>query len=112
MQISLFTMFDKLNMTRLVRSLTIATIAIFGAFLLNITYEPTALAADNYNSATDTYQETRNPNRVNSTTEELAKSKLDVPEKTEGESIYDRVVDRVNKQETATKESNKSDSRS
>ena len=103
-------MFDKLNITRLIRSLTIATIVIFGAFLLNVTYEPTALAADNFNSATDTYQETRNPNRVNSTTEELAKSKLDVPEKTEGESIYDRVVDRVNKQErTATEESNKSD---
>ena len=97
-------------MTRLIRSLTIATIVIFGAFLLNITYEPTALAADNFNSATDTYQETRNPNRVNSTREELAKSKLDVPEKTEGESIYDRVVDRVNKQErTANAESNKSD---
>ena len=80
--------------------ITVAVVLIVGTFLINPSYNGQALAADNYSAATDTYQETRNPNRVNSTREELANSKLDLPEEREsdGESIYERVVDRVNQQ--------------
>ena len=91
-------MFDK-NIVRCLRNLTLALVLTIGMFLTNLAYSGQALAADNYSAATDTYQETRNPNRVNTSTEELSKSKMDLPEeKEEGTSIYDRVVDRVNQQ--------------
>jgi hypothetical protein len=91
-------MLRKLQTNRICRSFALVTITIFGIFLLNINYLPTALAADNYSPATDTYQETRNLNRVNTKTEELAKSKLNRSEETKGQSIYDRLVDKVDRQ--------------
>ena len=91
-------MFD--NNIRWLCNLTVAVVLTVGMFLINLSYSGPALAADNYSAATDTYQETRNPNRVNSTREELSNSKLDLPEESQdnGESIYERVVDRVNQQ--------------
>ena len=91
-------MFDN-NVVRWLRSLTLALILTIGLLLTNLTYSGSALAADNYSAATDTYQETRNPNRVNTTREELAKSKLDKPDESEkGGSIYEQVVERTNQQ--------------
>jgi hypothetical protein len=101
-------MFAK-NIVRRWRNIAIALILSVGLFLTNFAHSGQALAADNYSAATDTYQETRNPNRVNSTREELANSKLDKPEKSEarGESIYESVIDRVNQQrDTSVKTSN------
>ena len=91
-------MFDN-HIVRWLR-ITVAVVLIVGTFLINPSYNVRALAADSYSAATDTYQETRNPNRVNSTREELANSELDLPEarESDGESIYERVVDRVNQQ--------------
>ena len=74
-----------------------AIVAILGIFILNISNVPTALAADNYNAATDTYQETRNPNRVSTKTKDLEKSDINKVEKTEDESIYGRLVKKVDK---------------
>ena len=88
-------MFNK-NTGRWLRNIALAFVLTVGMFLTN--YGGQALAADNYSAATDTYQETRNPNRVNTTPEELAQSKMDVPEKSEGESIYEQVIDRVDRQ--------------
>lgn len=90
-------MLQKINLSHLLRSFALVIIVVF-TFLLNFSYQ-TALAADNYSAPTDSYQETRNPNRVNTTTEELAKSKLNSSPETEGESIYDRLVDKVNQQQ-------------
>ena len=101
-------MFAK-NIVRYWRNIAIALILTVGLFLTNFAHSGQALAADNYSAATDTYQETRNPNRVNSTREELANSKLDKPEenKAQGESIYESVIDRVNQQrDTSVKTSN------
>ena len=82
------------------RSLVLAFILVLGMLVLNPISATPALAGDNYSAETDTYQETRNPNRVDTTREELAKSKLSTTakEETEGQSIYDTVVDRVNNQ--------------
>ena len=91
-------MFDN-NTLRCLRNLTLALVLTIGMLLTNLAYSGQALAADNYSAATDTYQETRNPNRVNTSTEELAKSKIDVPEeKEQGTSIYEQVIDRTNQQ--------------
>lgn len=79
-------------------SLTLVLMAV--VVLSNVVYSGRALAADSYNPPTDGYVETRNPNRVDSTTEELAKSKINVPDKNKSDSIYERVVERTNKQET------------
>jgi hypothetical protein len=101
-------MLRKLQNNRFFRSFAIVTVTIFGIFLLNINYLPATLAADNYSAPTDTYQETRNLNRVNTKTEELAKSKLNRSEQTKGESIYDRLVDKVDRQnKEASKDSRK-----
>ena len=86
-------------MSKLIQSFrlfAIGAIAILSTFLFNANY---ALAADNYSAATDTYQESRNPNRVNTTTEELAKSNLNEMEETEGESIYEHLVEKVDNRE-------------
>lgn len=85
------------------RWLRIAAIAILtvGIWFVNIAYSGSVLAADNYSAETDTYQETCNPNRVDSTKEELAKSTVHVPEETAGKSIYERVVERVDSQKEA-----------
>ena len=82
------------------RSLVLAFVLVLGMLIFNPFATTSALAGDNYSAETDTYQETRNPNRVDTTREELAKSKLSTSaeEETEGQSIYDTVVDRVNKQ--------------
>ena len=92
-------MFDR-NVVRWLRNLTLTLVLTIGLLLTNLTYSGSALAADNYSAATDTYQETRNPNRVNTTREELAKSKLDKPDENEakGQSIYEQVIDRTNQQ--------------
>lgn len=102
-------MTKKINLTRISRSIAVIATIILGALIINLNYVDTALAADNYSAPTDTYQETRNPNRVNSSPEELAKSKLDRPEEAKGESIYDRVVERVDNQRKETlKDENRS----
>ena len=101
-------MFAK-NIVRYWRNIAFALVLSVGLFLTNFAHSGQALAADNYSAATDTYQETRNPNRVNSTREELSNSKLDKPEESEaqGESIYESVIDRVNRQrDTSVKTSN------
>lgn len=90
-------MFQETNPSKILRATIIVTVAFF-ALLINFSYIPAAHAGDNYSAPTDTYQETRNPNRVNTTKEELAKSNLDRPEENKGESIYERVVDKVNQQ--------------
>ena len=79
-------------------SLTLVLMAV--VVFTNVVYSGRALAADSYNAPTDGYVETRNPNRVDSTTEEIAKSKLNVPDKNQGESIYERVVEKTNEQKT------------
>jgi len=88
-------MLNKTNIGHIWRSLCVAIVVIFGVFLININYAPVALAGDNYNAATDTYQETRNPNRVSTTTDELAKSNMNQQQEAQGESIYDRLVEKV-----------------
>lgn len=92
-------MFDN-RFVNWLRNLTLALILSIGLLLTNLTYSGQALAADNYSAATDTYQETRNPNRVNTTREELTKSEMDKPDESEakGQSIYEQVIDRTNKQ--------------
>ena len=92
-------MFDN-NVVRWLGRFTLAFVLSIGLLLTNLTYDGQALAADNYSAATDTYQETRNPNRVNTTREELAKSEIDKPDESEakGESIYERVIERTNQQ--------------
>ena len=94
-------MFDNNNnIVRGLRNLLLALVLTVGLLLTNLAYGGQAMAADNYSAPTDTYQETRNPNRVNTTREELAKSGIDKPEESEakGESIYEQVVDRTNRQ--------------
>lgn len=81
------------------RKLAFAFILTIGIFTINVAISPQAIAADNYSAETDTYQETRNPNRVNTTPEELKNSKLSsTPEEEKGQSIYETVVERVNNQ--------------
>ena len=86
-------------LTRL-RRIAIALVLIVGIFTINLASADLAIAGDNYSAETDTYQETRNPNRVDTTREELANSELNTTpeEETKGQSIYDTVVDRVNRQ--------------
>lgn len=88
------------NILYRLRKLTIALILIIGIFTINVASSSQAIAADNYSAETDTYQETRNPNRVDTTPEELRNSKMSTTaeEETEGKSIYDTVVERVNRQ--------------
>ena len=74
-------------------------VMILGILTINLAYSGQALAGDNYSAQTDTYQETRNPNRVDTTREELSNSKLNSPKDSQaGQSIYESVVDRVNQQ--------------
>ena len=81
------------------RKLALAFVLIVGILTINLANPNMAISADNYSAETDTYQETRNPNRVDTTREELANSKLNsTPEAEKGKSIYDTVVDRVNSQ--------------
>lgn len=97
------------------RSLILAFVLVLGMLIFNPISTASALAGDNYSAETDTYQETRNPNRVDTTPEELAKSKLGkTPEaETEGKSIYDTVVDRVNRQrDTSIKGSSSTETKS
>ena len=79
-------------------SLTLVLMAV--VVFTNVVYSGRALAADSYNAPTDGYVETRNPNRVESTTEEIAKSKINVPDENKGESIYQRVIEKTNEQKT------------
>lgn len=90
-------MLNRLNITCIFRSIAIALVIFLGSLCFNTNYDSVALAADNYSAPTDTYQETRNPNRVNTDTEELKKSNINQPEATEEESIYDRLVDKVDR---------------
>ena len=90
-------MYDQSIFNRL-RKLALAFILIVGIFTINVVSSGQAIAADNYSAETDTYQETRNPNRVDSTREELKNSKLSSTPEEESQSIYDTVVDRVNSQ--------------
>ena len=81
------------------RKLAFAFILIVGIFTINVASSGSAIAGDNYSAETDTYQETRNPNRVNTTRKELKNSNLSsTSEEEKGQSIYDTVVDRVNSQ--------------
>lgn len=82
------------------RKILLALVFTTVILLTNILSIGQAWAADGYNAATDGYIETRNPNRVDSTTEELAKSKINLPDENQGESIYDRVVEKTNKEQT------------
>ena len=87
------------NIVHRLRRLTFAFILTIGIFTINVAISSQAIAADNYSAETDTYQETRNPNRVNTTPEELKDSKLSsTPEEEKGQSIYETVVERVNNQ--------------
>ena len=79
-------------------SLTLVLMAV--VVFTNVVYSGRALAADSYNAPTDGYVETRNPNRVESTTEEIAKSKINIPDENKGESIYQRVIEKTNEQKT------------
>ena len=91
------------------RNLVIALILALGMLAISPIHSQSALANDNYSAQTDTYQETRNLNRVNTNPEDLADSKLDSPKEDEakGQSIYESVVDRVNNQrDTSVKTSN------
>ena len=81
------------------RKLAFAFVLIVGIFTINVASSGQAFARDNYSAETDTYQETRNPNRVDTTREDLKNSNLSsTPEEEKGQSIYDTVVDRVNSQ--------------
>ena len=91
---------SKNNLTVKLRKVLLALVLTVGILFTQVAYGGQVLAADAYNSATDGYMETRNPNRVNSTTEEISKSKLNLPDDNQGESIYDRAVDKSNKQQT------------
>lgn len=91
---------SKNNLGRRLRKISLALVFMTVIFLTNVVSSGQALAADSYNAATDGYVETRNPNRVDSTTEEIAKSKMNLPDENKGESIYDRVVEKTNKQKT------------
>lgn len=107
-------MFDNHIFQRL-RKFALAFVLIVGIFTFDFANTGMAIAGDNYSAETDTYQETRNPNRVNTTREELAKSNLNSTpeEETEGQSIYDTVVDRVNSQrDTSVKGSSNTKTRS
>ena len=98
-------MANKRKSANLFQSLVLVTIAVLSTVMLHLAYEPAALAADNYNAAMDGYQETRNPNRVNSSEEELKNTNIYQSEETEEDSIYDRLVEKVNKQkDNAVKE--------
>ena len=97
------------------RRFALALVLIIGVFTISLTNTEIAIAGDNYSAETDTYQETRNPNRVDTTRDELADSKLNSTpeEETEGQSIYDAVVDRVNRQrDTSVKGSSNTKTRS
>ena len=87
----------KINVFSLLRSFAIAFTFALGVIILNVGATLPAYAGDNYSAQTDTYQETRNPNRVDTTTEDLAKSKLNAPEE-EGKSIYENLIDKVDRQ--------------
>lgn len=104
-------MIKKISIDRLPHFFSIMAIACFSALIFTFGYADVALAGDNYSAATDTYQETRNPNRVTTTPEELAKSNLDRVKKSEGESIYENLVEKVDSQtkEALNKKSKKSD---
>ncbi len=87
----------KINVFNLLRSFAIAFTFVLGVIILNVVTTLPAYAGDNYSAQTDTYQETRNPNRVNTTSEDLANSKLNEPEE-EGKSIYENLIDKVDRQ--------------
>ena len=87
----------KINLFNLLRSLAIAFTFVLGVIILNVGATFPAYAGDNYSAQTDTYQETRNPNRVDTTTEDLTNSKLNAPEE-EGKSIYENLIDKVDQQ--------------
>lgn len=91
------------------RNIIMAFVLVLGIVLISPIHGQSALAGDNYSAETDTYLETRNPNRVDTTTEELANSKIDSPKENEakGQSIYEDVVERVNREkDTSVKTSN------
>ena len=91
------------------RNIIMAFVLVLGIVLISPIHSHSALAGDNYSAETDTYLETRNPNRVDTTTEELANSKIDSPleDEAKGQSIYEDVVERVNRQkDTSVKTSN------
>ena len=88
------------NLRRRLRKISLALVLMTVIFLTNVISGGQALAADSYDAPIDGYVESRNPNRVDSTTEELAKSKINLPDENKGESIYQRVVERTNEQKT------------
>lgn len=93
---------------RLRSFLTIA-IAIVGVVIINFGFSSAVLAGDSYNAAMDTVQATRNPNRVDSSIEEIKNAKVNVPDEDEGEdSIYDRLVDKVDKKNKEAMKDSKS----
>ncbi len=88
-------MFPKNNYLKKIHLTSIKAIAILVVLLFNLICAPVAFADDNYSAETDTYQETRNPNRVDTTAEELAQSNLDLPDEDKGKSIYESLVEKV-----------------
>jgi hypothetical protein len=88
------------NLSRKIRKISLALVLMTVIFLTNVVSGGQALAADSYDAPIDGYVESRNPNRVDSTTEELAKSKINLPDENQGESIYERVVEKTNEQKT------------
>ena len=88
-------MIHKIKQGSIFSSLTAIFAIAFAVLIVNFSYVSPVLAGDNYSAATDTYQETRNPNRVDTTTKELAESNLSQPEEAKGESIYENLVKRV-----------------
>ena len=97
----------KINVFNLLRSFAIAFIFVLGVIILNVQTTSPAYAGDNYSAQTDTYQETRNPNRVDTTTEELSNSKLNEPEE-KGKSIYENLIDKVDQQKESALQGKKS----
>lgn len=97
-------MSNKRKSTNFIQSLILVTVMVLSAIALPFAYETAALAADNYNAAMDGYQETRNPNRVKSSEEEIKNSEIYQTEETAENSIYEELVEKVNKEkETAAK---------
>lgn len=88
------------NLSRRLSKISLALVMMTVILLTNVVSSGQALAVDSYEAPIDGYVESRNPNRVDSTTEELAKSKINLPDENKGESIYQRVVEKTNEQKT------------
>ena len=95
-------MFSNSKICNSFRYLAIALVAVISIFVVNPAIDGLALAADNYSASTDTYQETRNPNRVNTTMDELKNSNINKPTEEEGKSIYENLAEKVDKKRKAS----------